>query len=155
MNKSSYPPLNLPPVDLKIKEQDGHYWVWDLIRQKYIKLTPEEYVRQSMILYLIEHRDYPKGLFSVEKKVDINGISRRTDAVVHDKQGQPKMILEFKAPKVHIEHESFLQIAAYNMKLQVDYLLLSNGKTHYCFYLNKETKKMDSLSEIPSYSELK
>jgi len=148
------PKLNLPEATLKLKEENGIQSVWDLVRKKYVKLDPEEWVRQQMIHYLIDHKQYPLGLMSVEKTIEVNGLKKRTDIVIHDTYGSPKMIIELKASKVPINNEVFMQIAGYNLKLQVDYLLLSNGIEHYCFYLNKEKKEMESLASIPGYNEL-
>jgi len=135
--------------------ENDYQMVWDCVRRKYVKLDPEEWVRQQMLHYMIHHQDYPLGLMSVEKTIKVNGLEKRTDIVVHDRDGRAKMIVELKAPGIPIDNKVFMQIAGYNLKLQVDYLLLSNGLAHYCFYLNKERKEMESLDHIPRYENLK
>ena len=148
------PPLNLPLAPLRFSDKNGEKFVWDVVRQKHVKLEPEEWVRQQMIHYLLNNKSYPIGLMAVEKSLKVNGLTKRTDIVIHDQKGQPKMIIELKAPEVPLDQKVFMQITAYNLSLQVDYLLISNGIEHYCFHLNKEKKKMESLGSIPDYLEL-
>jgi hypothetical protein len=145
--------LNLPLVKLTFGRKGDKTLVFDELRKKYVILTPEEWVRQHFIRFLIDHKKYPGGLISVEKVLKVNGINFRTDTVVYDKNGRPKMLIEFKAPGVEVDDSTLFQIAKYNKKLDVPYLMLSNGMKHYCFKSN-EDGLFEAMNDIPNYSEL-
>lgn len=143
--------LNLPTYSFNIKLIEQRKYIFDSIRKKYLLLTPEEWVRQNFLKYLIEDKGYPASLISIEKELKLNNISKRTDAVVYNKQGKPVLILEFKAPEVKIDQKVFDQIARYNMKLKVNYLVVSNGMEHYCCVLQHDFNTYQFLKEIPAY----
>ena len=146
--------LNLPPFEPKISEQGGKSVIWDPIRRIWVPLTPEEKVRQAFVSYLINYKGYPLSHIANEQAIDLNGMSRRCDSVIYDKTGQPKVIVEYKAPTVNITQKVFDQIARYNLVLHVDYLIVSNGLKHYCIKMEYPTGKFTFLQDIPSYADL-
>ncbi len=147
--------LNLPTYDYKLKRNaDGQIAIWDNIRNKYIVLTPEEWVRQHFIAFLIHHRNYPAGRIGNEISLTLNGRSRRCDSLIYDAQGQPLALIEYKAPHIPITQQVFDQIVRYNMVFCVPYIIVSNGMSHYCCHINYDTRSTTFLREIPSYNEL-
>ncbi len=144
--------LNLPNYSFKIKNRENKLYIFDIIRKKNVVLTPEEWVRQHFIHYLIEEKNYPKSLVSVEKQLKFNNLVRRTDILIFNNLGLPFIIVECKAPNVKISQDAFDQIARYNLKLQAKYLIVTNGLQH--FYCNMDHQKMqyNFLKEIPKYS---
>ncbi|MDR2496377.1 MAG: type I restriction enzyme HsdR N-terminal domain-containing protein [Tannerellaceae bacterium] len=148
------PSLNLPAFDTKITSRDGRPVIFDSIRLKYVALTPEEWVRQHFIQYLISCKAYPQNLLANEINLQLHGTTKRCDSIVYDIFLVPLMILEYKAPHVTIKREVFDQISRYNAALRVKYLTVSNGLTHYCCMIDYASSSYSFLSEIPLYSEL-
>ena len=146
--------LNLPPYATKIAVRDGKNAIWDVIRRKYVALTPEEWVRQHFIHYLIEHKGYPQGLLANEIELRIGDKKMRCDSVLYNKVLQPRMIIEYKAPTVPLQQKVFDQIATYNLLLHVDYLIMSNGLQHICCRMDYENRRYIFLEDIPCYSDL-
>lgn len=145
--------LNLPQYDPKIKKTDKLY-IWDQIRSKYVALTPEEWVRQHFINYLITEKQYPSSLIANETQISLNNQRKRCDSVVYDNHLNPLVIVEYKSPNVKITQEVFDQIARYNIVLKVKYLIISNGLEHYCCCIDYENLNYEYLPDIPSYSAL-
>jgi len=145
------PKLNLPNTELKIKLVDETTQVFDEVRKKYFKLTPEEWVRQNFIHYLSKEKNYPFGLMGVEKMVKYNALKTRADIVIYNKKGIPSVIVECKAPNVKITQDAFNQIAKYNYRLRVKYLVVTNGMRHFCCEMDYENNKITFLVEIPEY----
>ena len=146
--------LNLPPYATKIAVRDGKNSIWDIIRRKYVALTPEEWVRQHFVHFLVEHKGYPVSLLANEVALVLNGTSRRCDTVLYDRTLSPRMIMEYKAPHIPIAQEVFDQISRYNLVFRVDYLIVSNGLSHYCCRMDYENHSYQFLSDIPEYGEL-
>lgn len=146
--------LNLPPYEIKIKEKGGRHAVFDVLRRKYVNLTPEEWVRQHFIHYLTEHKGYPTSLLANEVKLRLGQKSLRCDSVLYDNMLQPRMIIEYKAPTIQITQKTFDQIFAYNILMHVDYLVVSNGMSHYCCRMDYEGGKYAFLNDIPDYKQL-
>lgn len=146
--------LNLPPFAIKIADCDGKKSIWDVLRRKYVVLTPEEWVRQHFVHLLIEHKGYPSSLLANEVALTLNGTSRRCDTVLYDRTLSPRMIIEYKAPHIPITQKVFDQIYRYNLVFRVDYLIVSNGLTHYCCCMDYEHQSCRFLSDIPAYGEL-
>jgi hypothetical protein len=147
--------LNLPEYPLKSRiNAIGKIEIYDPIRRKYVILSPEEEVRQRFIQYLILQKGFPKNLMSVEKGLKINNLSKRTDIVQYNKQGKPIVIVECKAPHIQIDENTFAQAAMYNMKMQVDYLIITNGITHFCCKVNYHQERLDYLPSVPHYNEI-
>jgi hypothetical protein len=144
--------LNLPDFDLKIKSKENKYFILDIIRKKYVVLTPEEWVRQNFLHFLIDHKKYPVSLIAVEKQLKINNLSKRTDILIFDKNAQPDIIVECKAPSVRISQDTFDQIARYNLNLKAKYLIITNGLQHYFAKMDQKEKKYEFLKDIPEYS---
>jgi len=146
--------LNLPPAKLKLTQQDNATYVFDTLRQKYIRLTPEEWVRQHFVHFLIEQRGYPRELLANEVSLSLNGTTKRCDTVLYDKQVRPLMIVEYKAPHIQINQKTFNQISRYNIVLRVPFLIISNGLQHYCCQVNYSQQTYEFLQEIPFYKDL-
>lgn len=143
--------LNLPTYILKIKNIENKFYVFDIIRKKYVHLNHEEWVRQNFIHFLIEEKFYPKSLISVEKQLKINNLSKRTDILIFDKNGLPNIIVECKAPSIKITQETFDQIARYNLKLNANYLIVTNGIQHYYCKMDHQEMKYIFLKDIPKF----
>ncbi len=141
--------LNLPRYEAKIRNNNDKTQIFDNQRKCYVALTPEEWVRQHFVHYLIEHKGYPAPLTANEVGISLNGMSRRCDTVVYDKQLRPRIIVEYKAPTVRIDEKVFAQIARYNLVLKVDYLIVSNGLQHYCCKMDYENNSYVFLKDIP------
>ena len=143
--------LNLPSVDLKTKLVKGTMQVFDVVRKKYVKLTPEEWVRQNFIHYLKNEKGYPFGLMGVEKMVKYNNLKTRADIVFYNHQAKAEMIVECKAPALRITQDVFDQIAKYNFQLKVKYLIVTNGIQHFCCAMHYCQNDIEFLKDIPSY----
>lgn len=125
--------------------------IFDVLRKKFIQLTPEEWVRQNTVMFLIHERKYPRSLLNVEKQIKVNGLTRRYDIVAFKPRGEIKLVVECKQPRVPITQETFDQIARYNLTLNADYLMVTNGQVHYYCQMDYEGKKYNFLREIPMY----
>ena len=147
--------LNLPIFEPKLKKIKEDIFIFDLIRKKYLLLSPEEWVRQSFLNYLINHKNYPQSLIENEAMIKLNNMTRRCDTVVYDNQLKPLVIVEYKRPDVKIDQQVFDQIVRYNIVLRVDFLIVSNGLSHFCRKMNYENQTYDFLESIPEYNELK
>ena len=145
------PQLNLPIVALKTKLVEGTTQVFDAVRKKYLVLTPEEWVRQHFIYYLNKEKNYPLGLMGVEQMVKYNGMQTRADIVLYTSEGKPNMIVECKAPNVKITQDAFNQIAKYNFKLKVPFLVVTNGMQHFCCRMDYENNSISFLEEVPAF----
>lgn len=143
--------LDLPKYDFKLKWVDASQYIFDEIRKKYIKLTPEEWVRQNLIQYLFQSKGYPLSLMAVEYSLTYNGMKKRADIICFDKKGSPLVIVECKAASVKISQVVFEQIARYNFDLKVPYLMVSNGLEHYCCRMNYVKNSFEFLREIPKF----
>jgi len=146
-----FPKLNFPNIILKTKLVDGDTQVFDIVRKKYFKLTPEEWVRQHVIVYLNSCKNYPFGLMGVEKMIKYNGLRTRADIIIYNRQGLPDILVECKSSKVKITQDTFYQIARYNFKLNVKFLLVTNGMKHFCCAMNYNKNKIEFLQDIPSF----
>ena len=144
--------LNLPRYAFKIKSIKNKYFIYDLVRKKEVVLTPEEWVRQHIVHFLIEEKRYPISLIALEKKLTLNGLTKRTDILVFNKKGAPEILIECKATNVQITQESFDQIARYNMKLNAKYLMVSNGIEHFYCVMDHANESYQFLRDIPSFS---
>lgn len=156
MNTNAMSPLNLPPYEIKLRMGgDGRPEIFDFLRRRYVALTPEEWVRQHFTHYLVEKKGYPAGLLANEVGLDVGGAHRRCDSVLFDRRGgRPRLIVEYKAPEVRISQKVFTQICSYNSVLRADYLVVSNGMSHYACRINYADFSIDFLKEVPSFEEL-
>lgn len=146
--------LNFPQTELKLTRKEGQVFVWCLIRKKSLVLTPEEWVRQHLINYLIKEKKIPIGLIAVEMSISINNLSRRCDVVAFGTDGNPKIIIECKAADVSLTENVFHQIAQYNAALKVDYLMVTNGLDHIICHIDREKNEMSYLELLPLWNEL-
>jgi hypothetical protein len=146
--------LNLPEYSFRIKTIEGKVFLFDALRKKYVRLTPEEWVRQNFVQFLIVEKKYSVSLIAVEAGVKVNNNPQRADLVVFDRSGSPILVAEFKAPEIKISQQAFDQIVRYNMQLRVKYLIVSNGMDHFCCQINYADNSYVFLSEIPGFSEL-
>ncbi len=146
--------LNLPSYETKITERNGKSVIFDMLRRRYVALTPEEWVRQHFVHFLTDCKGYPKGLLANEVQLNLNGTRKRCDTVLYNRDLSAKLIVEYKAPHVEITQAVFDQITRYNRVLKVDYLMVSNGLSHYCCRIDYATGSYAFLPEIPAYTEL-
>ncbi|MDR0732865.1 MAG: type I restriction enzyme HsdR N-terminal domain-containing protein [Dysgonamonadaceae bacterium] len=147
--------LNLPQAELNIREENGKTYVFDRLRKRFVRLTPEEYVRQSFVSYLITHKKYPQSRLANEIGIELGNVKKRCDTVLYDERLHPLMIIEYKAPSVLIQQNTFDQITRYNMSLRVPWLVVSNGIQHYCCRIDYEKKGYSFFKDIPEYGELR
>jgi len=146
--------LNLPAYNFRIIKKNEKPFIFDDLRKKFVALTPEEWVRQHFIRFLINVKHYPASLIAIEKQLVINSLKKRCDAVVYSRNAEPLMIIEFKATTVSIAQQTFDQAAVYNSKLKVDYFIISNGLKHYCCRLDKNVLQYNFLDDIPDFDSL-
>lgn len=146
--------LNLPPFEIKLRGTQARPMIFDILRKKFIALTPEEWVRQHFIHFLVEHKGYPSALLANEIQLTVGDKVLRADSVLYSRDLKPRMIIEYKAPHIPISQKVFDQISIYNMLLHVDYLVVSNGLQHYICKMDYESKKYVFLEDIPSYENL-
>ena len=144
------PPLNLPGQQFEINED----FIFDRIRKKWVKLTPEEWVRQNFLAYLINIKKYPRSLIKIEETIKAFNKIKRCDAVIYNHEIEPLAILECKAPGISLSNTVFRQIAIYNSAIKAPYLFVSNGMDHYCCKISFNDNKYSFLDQIPFYDEL-
>lgn len=144
--------LNFPTYNFRFKNSENKTAIFDEIRKKFIILTPEEWVRQNVVQYLLQEKKYPKSLINVEKLLKINGLVKRYDVVVFNKDGSIFILVECKAPEIKISQATFDQIARYNMTMKSEYLMVTNGLNHYFCQMDFENEKYTFLRELPDYS---
>ena len=147
-------PLNLPDFDIKLAGTPNRPIILDILRRKYVALTPEEWVRQHFIHFLINYKKYPATLLANEVELKVGQKRLRADTILYSKDLKPLMILEYKAPHITITQKTFDQISVYNMLLHVDYLIVSNGRQHYCCKMDYNNKKYLFLEDIPEYQNI-
>jgi hypothetical protein len=143
--------LNLPSFDHKLKKINDKLCIWDIIRKKYIVLTPEEWVRQHFVHFLINTHQYPKSLIKLESGLTYNQVMKRTDIQIFDRQGELFMIIECKAPHIQLTQVVFSQAAQYNQVLKAKYLTVTNGMIFHCCQTDWENMKIDFLENLPVF----
>lgn len=143
--------LNLPDFDCLLKKAEGKVWIFDVIRKKYLVLTPEEWVRQHFINYLVSIRQYPKALIRVEGGLTYNQLSKRSDIVIFDRVGKPWMVVECKSPDLQVNDDVLRQASVYNATLRANYIVVTNGMRHYCAKIDWKESKTELLKDLPDY----
>ena len=143
--------LNLPVYEFRIKTEGAKKYIFDLVRKRFVLLTPEEWVRQHFMRYLIEEKKYPESLMAVEKQITLNGKLFRFDLLVYRRNGKPLLIAEFKAPGIKISQETFDQVVRYNMTLKVEWVVVSNGLQHFVCEVDYEQNSYKYLREVPEF----
>src|SRR5690554_2714098 len=146
--------LNLPPYPFKIKLESGKHKIFDPVRRKYLILTPEEWVRQHFIQFLILRKGFPGGLFKIEGGVSHHQRQGRYDVMVANRAGKPIMLIECKAPSVKLDEETLFQIARYNTEMEVSYFCITNGLKHVFLEIDHEIKQIKQLPDLPDYNYL-
>jgi type I site-specific restriction endonuclease len=142
------------PFEPRLREEGGKREIFDPVRKKFVALTPEEWVRQHTIHFLATGRGVPVSLMAVEVSLRLHSLQKRADIVVYNKKGEPRLIVECKAPEVKITPEVFQQIAAYNMTLKVPFLVVTNGSGHYACRIDHEKRSYGFLPTIPAFEEI-
>ncbi|MCO6163292.1 type I restriction enzyme HsdR N-terminal domain-containing protein [Flavobacterium sp. NRK F7] len=145
-------PLQFPIFSFRFKNSENKTFIFDEIRKKFVVLTPEEWVRQNTLHYLIHEKKYSKSYINVEKLVKVNGINKRYDIVVFNSDGSIFLLIECKAPEVVISQHTFDQIARYNLVLKASYLMVTNGLNHYFCQMDFENEKYVFLKDLPNYN---
>lgn len=143
--------LNLPSYDFRIRREGQKQSIFDPVRKKFVGLTPEEWVRQHFMQFLIQEKGFPSSLMAVEKQIALNGKNFRFDLLVYRRSGEPYLIAEFKAPSVKISQETFDQVVRYNMSLKVKLVVVSNGINHYVCVIDYEKGAYSFLKEVPDF----
>ncbi len=143
--------LNFSEFTFRFKNKENKPFIFDEIRKKFIRLQPEEWVRQHCIKHLLLEKNYPISLINVEKEITINRLKKRYDIVVYNPDGSINIIIECKAPEVKITQNTFDQIARYNLALNANYLMITNGINHYYCKMNFENQAYEFLKNIPNY----
>ena len=146
--------LNLPSYPIKIKEKGEKQLIFDFLRRKYVALTPEEWVRQHFVHFLVEHKGYPQALLANEVELKVGEKKLRCDTLLYNRDLKPRMIIEYKAPTIQLQQKTFDQISAYNLLLKVDYLVISNGLQHYCCKMDYTQQRYSFLEQLPDYEKL-
>ena len=149
------PKLNFKEIfDFNIKKDKDTFFIYDLVRKSWLVLTPEEWVRQHFVNYLIKEKGYPKELLANEISIVLNGTNKRCDTVAYNRFLAPVLIAEYKSPAIAIKQSVIDQIIRYNMVLKVRYLIISNGINHFCCKIDFETGKYSYLEQIPTYDSI-
>jgi hypothetical protein len=143
--------LQFSPFRFRFKNSENKVAIFDEIRKKFIQLTPEEWVRQHVVHHFIYEKKYPKSLINVEKRIQVNGQTKRYDIVVYHPDGRLRVLVECKAPEVVISQATFDQIARYNTALRADFLMVTNGLNHYFCQMDFEQEKYHFLPELPAH----
>ena len=145
--------LQFPSYSFRFKNSENKIAIFDEIRKKFILLTPEEWVRQHVVQYLLQDKNYPKSYVNIEKLIKVNELNKRYDIVVYLPNGELFLLIECKAPEVKITQQTFDQIARYNLVLNAKYLMVSNGLNHYFCKIDFENEKYVFLEELPNFGE--
>ncbi len=143
--------LNFPKYDFRFKQTEGNVSIFDVIRKRFIILTPEEWVRQNVVTYLIRDKNYPKSLINVEKVIKVGPTTKRYDIVVYKSDGTIELLVECKAPEIKISQNTFDQIARYNFVMRSQFLMVTNGLNHYYCKMDYQDEKYIFISEISDY----
>jgi hypothetical protein len=144
-------PLNLPSYDFSLKRDGDKVLILDILRKKYLLLTPEEWVRQHFVHYLVHDLGYPKSLIKIEGGLKFNSLSKRSDIVVFSREGSPWMLVECKAPDVKLRQSTIEQAATYNHTLRARFLVITNGMTHICCEVDWTNGTTEQRQSLPSF----
>ena len=145
-------PLNLPPFPFKISDSNGQLTLFDEIRKKHVIITPEEWVRQHFVQYLINQKKYPRSLIKLEGGLRLNGLPKRTDIIVFNPAGEKILMVECKAPSVNINQKVFDQVARYNITHKIAILAVTNGLQHYYCTIDFEKQGYQFIENLPGYN---
>lgn len=146
--------LNLPKTELKVITKDGKQQVFDVLRRRFVALTPEEWVRQQFVHFLIGHKGYPAECIGNEVSITLGATKKRCDTVIYGSHAEPLMVIEYKSPSVEITQKVFEQICRYNIKMRVEWLVVSNGLQHYCTRIDYEKGTYQFVEDIPTFTSI-
>ena len=146
--------LNLPKTELKVISKDGKQQVFDVLRRRFVVLTPEEWVRQQFVHFLIRHKGYPAECIGNEVSITLGATKKRCDTVIYGSHAEPLMVIEYKSPSVEITQKVFEQICRYNIKMKVEWLVVSNGLQHYCTRIDYENGTYQFVEDIPAFTSI-
>ena len=146
--------LNLPDFEIRTSVVNGKDAIFDIIRKKFVHLTPEEWVRQHFVHYLIDHLGYPRSLIKIESGLHYNRLAKRADIIIYNSEGRAVMVVECKSPSVRITQDSFHQAAIYNQELQAEFIVVTNGIEHHCSHIDFGSRTAHFISEIPGYRDV-
>lgn len=141
--------LNFPEYSFRFKNRENKPLIFDVIRKKFLVLTPEEWVRQHVVHFLISEKQFPAALINVEKQLTLHQTKKRYDVVVFNPDGTIHLIVECKAPHISIAQDTFDQIARYNLVTNATYLMVTNGLKHYFCRMDYENQRYVFLADIP------
>ena len=144
--------LVFPPFEYKLGNQQGKVSIFDIIRKKHIILTPEEWVRQHLVHFLINQLNYPKSLISVEDGLKVNKMQKRSDIIIYNRLGKVFMVVECKSAKIKLGQNSMIQLSTYNQKYNAEYLALTNGLQIYVCRMDYENKTSDYIDQFPVFN---
>jgi len=143
--------LNLPAYDFKIRQINGKLSIFDVIRRKFVVMTPEEWVRQNFLAYMVAELGYPKALIKVEPGLTYNNLPKRCDIAAFDRDGHPRALVECKATSVKISKATFDQVAVYNTKFGAKYIMVTNGLQHFCCEIDHEKRCANFMGALPAF----
>ena len=143
--------LHFPKYQFRFKNRENKHYIFDVIRKKFVVLQSEEWVRQHVVQFLIQEKEYPRSLINVEKEITVNKLKKRYDVVVFNTDGSIAIIVECKAPEIEITQETFDQIARYNLSVQASFLMITNGLNHYFCQMDYENERYVFLKDLPGY----
>ncbi|EIM78362.1 hypothetical protein A3SI_03730 [Nitritalea halalkaliphila LW7] len=147
-----FPDLNFPSLGIRYREEEGQYLILDALRKKWLVCTPEEWVRQHMIQALVQLYAYPKALIGVEKGLQFNGLAKRTDILVRDREGAPFLLIECKAPEVALSQATLKQLCTYNAVLHAPFLGITNGHKHLFLRYDRQRGEISQIRQVPKFS---
>jgi len=145
--------LNLPDYPIKTKKEKDLVWIFDQCRRKFVVLTPEEWVRQHFLNYLIYDLNYPKALIKVESGLKVNKMDKRTDIMVYNRQAKPFLLVECKSAEVALSGKVFDQLSVYNKAIRAQYLVITNGIKHYCCGIDYSSNSYHFQDQIPAFED--
>lgn len=147
-------PLDLPAYDFRTRTIRGKRMIYDPVRGKYVRLTPEEWVRQHFVQYLVQELGYPPALLAIEAAFTYQGMDRRADVIAHDRSGRPALLVECKAPNVPVSQDTFDQAAGYNRVIRARFLVVTNGYDHYCCEIDHEARSYRFMDQLPPFDDV-
>lgn len=144
--------LNLPSFQYRFREENDIVHIFDIIRKKHVVLTPEEWVRQHFVHLMIDHFKYPKSLIKLESGHSYNDLKKRTDIIVYDRNGEPFLLVECKAPSVKLTDKTFQQVSTYNQTIKAPHIVITNGLKTLCCAIDFEKNAISYLETLPEFS---
>ena len=148
-----YKPLNLPQIDVRLQMQGQNKYIFDSFRKKFVTFTPEEWVRQHVAAYLVSHYNVPRSFISIEYPLKVNRMLKRADIVVFNMDKSPGLVVECKAPEVKITEDIFWQASIYNLRLNANLLMVTNGLEHYFMKVDTNDQRVEFIDNLPVFLE--